>query len=137
MAIGDSLEKLMTARRGARAAPAAAEWIAQREEIFAPVGRRLRALVGSVDSRFIKSRLTRERAVIRIGNGDIDAGWEIVPNAAHNIDPEAPRLKITETRDFMCDERSTAVLYFDDDDGLIEYLERRIREHTTRYPQSA
>jgi len=137
MAIGDSLEKIIAARRAAGSDPAASAWIAQREEIFAPVCRRLRVLIGSIDTRFIKSRLTRERAVIRVGNGEIDAGWEIAPNSARSIDPDAPLLKVTETRDYMAEARASEVIYFDDEDGLLDYLERRITERTTRYLQTA
>ncbi len=136
MAIGDSLEKIIAARRAVGSDPAAAAWTAQREELFAPVIRRLRVLVGSIDSRFIKCRLMRDRAVLRVGNAEIDTGWEIVPNAARSIDPEAPPLKVTETRDFMSDDRSITVIYFDDEDGLLDHLERRIQERTARYLQT-
>ena len=137
MAIGDSLEKLIAARRAARPDPSESAWLAQREEIFAPVVRRLRIMIGGIDNRFIKSRLTRDRAVIRVGNGEIDAGWEISPNRARSIDHDAPPLKLTETRDFMSEERSSETLYFDDEERLVEFLERRITERTSRYQQLA
>lgn len=133
MAIGDSLEKLIASRRTAGPDPAGAAWLAQKEEIFAPVVRRLRVMIGGIDARFLKSRLTRQRAVIRVGNGEIDAGWDIAPNSARNIDADAPLLKLVETRDFMSDNQSTETAYFDDEDALIEHLERRITERITRY----
>ena len=135
MAIGDSLEKLIAARRAAQPDPSRSAWLAEREQMFAPIVRRLRLMVGSIDARFIKSRLTRERAVIRIGNGEIDAGWDIAPNQARNIDAEAPMLKVVETRNYMSDERTNETLYFDDEDSLVEYLDRKISERMTRYCQ--
>ena len=137
MAIGDSLEKLIAARRAAQPDPSRTAWLAEREEIFAPIARRLRVLIGGVDARFIKSRLTKERAVIRIGNGEIDTGWEIAPNAARTIDSDAPAFKVTETRDYMSDDRTSETLYFDDDDQLVDYLERRISERTAQYHSPA
>lgn len=92
-------------------------------------------MIGSIDARFIKSRLTRERAVIRIGNGEIDAGWDIAPNMARNIDHHAPLIKVIETRDYMSENRTNETLYFDDEDTLIEYLDRKISERMTRYCQ--
>jgi hypothetical protein len=135
MAIGDSLEKLIAARRAARPDPSRAAWLAEREELFAPIVRRLRLMIGSIDGRYIKSRLTRDRAVIRVGNGEIDAGWDIATNPARNIDPSAPLIKVSETRDYMSEEQINETLYFEDEDMLIEYLERRISERTTRYGQ--
>lgn len=135
MAIGDSLEKLIAARRAAQPDPARATWLAERQELFAPIVRRLRLMIGGIDARFIKSRLTRERAVIRIGNGEIDAGWDIATNAARNIDADAPLIKVTETRNYMSEHQINETLYFNDDDALIEYLEPRIAERTTRYGQ--
>ena len=135
MAIGDSLEKLIAARRSAQPDPSRTAWLAEREELFAPIVRRLRLMIGSIDARFIKSRLTRERAVLRIGNGEIDTGWDISPNSARNIDPQAPMLKVIETREFMSDDRVNETLYFDDEDALIEYLDRKISERMTRYCQ--
>ena len=137
MAIGDSLEKLIAARRAAQPDPSRAAWLAEREALFAPVVRRLRVMIGGIDARFIKSRITRERAVIRVGNGEIDAGWDITPNSARNIDNEAPFIKVIETRDYMSEHQSVETLYFDDEDALVEHLERRILERTTRYRQLA
>ena len=135
MAIGDSLEKLIAARRAAPADPSRTARIAEREALFAPILRRLRLMVGSIDARFIKSRLTRERAVIRVGNGEIDAGWDITPNAARNVDDHAPLIKMVETRDFMSENPINETLYFDDEDTLVEYLDRKISERMTRYCQ--
>jgi hypothetical protein len=133
MAIGDSLDKLIAARRTAQTDPSRSAWLARREELFAPVARRLRVMIGGIDARFIKSRLTRERAVVRVGNGEIDAGWDVVPNPARNIDAEAPLIKVTETRNYMSDDRIIETLYFDDEDSLADYLERKISQNTTRY----
>ena len=137
MAIGDSLEKIIAARRNARADSAATSWLSRREELFAPIGRRLRVLIRGVDARFIKSRITRERAVIRIGNGEIDAGWDILPNAARSVDPDAPLLKVIETRDYMSEHSTSETVYFDEEDRLIDYLQRRIMERTTTYLKTA
>lgn len=135
MAIGESLEKLIAARRAAPADQSGTARLAERQAIFAPILRRLRIMVGSIDARFIKSRLTRERAVIRIGNGEIDAGWDIAPNSARNIDGDAPMIKMIETRDFMSDQPTSETLYFNDEDSLVEYLDRKISERMTRYCQ--
>jgi len=135
MAIGESLEKLIAARRAAPADHSGTARLAERQAVFAPILRRLRQMVGSIDARFIKSRLTRERAVIRIGNGEIDAGWDIAPNSARNIDCDAPMIKMIETRDFMSDQPTSETLYFSDEDSLVEYLDRKISERMTRYCQ--
>jgi hypothetical protein len=137
MAIGDSLEKLIAARRAAQPDPSRTAWLAEREALFAPIVRRLRAMIGGIDARFIKSRLTKERAVIRVGNGEIDAGWDITPNSARNIDMEAPFIKVVETRNFMSDQQAVETLYFHDEDALIDQLERRITERTSRYRRLA
>jgi hypothetical protein len=133
MAIGESLEKLIAARRAAPTDSSASPWLAEREALFAPINRRLRLMIGSVDARFIKSRLTRERAVIRIGNGEIDVGWDVTPNSARNIDCDAPLIKAIETRDYMSEQPTNETLYFNDEDELIEYLDRKISERLTRY----
>jgi hypothetical protein len=133
MAIGDSLDKLIAARRAALTDSPASTWIARREELFAPIVRRLRAVVGGIDARFIKNRLTRDKAVIRVGNGDIDTGWDITPNPARNIDSDAPLVKVVESRNYMSEQRTNETFYFADEDSLAEYLERRIAEHTARY----
>lgn len=135
MAIGDSLEKLIAARRAAPASTSRNQSGAEREAIFSPVIRRLRLLVGSLDARFIKSRLTRDRAVIRVGNGEIDAGWDISPNAARDFDANAPLIKLIETRDYMSDQPTNETFYFDDEDSLVEYLDRKISERMMRYCQ--
>jgi len=133
MAIGDSLDKLIAARRAAHTDSSATARIARREELFTPVVRRLRLMIGGIDARFIKNRLARDRAVIRVGNGAIDAGWDIAPNPARNIDSDAPLVKVMETRDFMSEQRTNETLYFADEESLAEYLERRINEYTERY----
>jgi hypothetical protein len=133
MAIGDSLDKLISARRAAQAEPARAAWISRRQELFAPAARRLREMIGGMDARFIKTRLTGDKAVIRLGNGEIEAGWDIVPNPARNIDSDAPLLKVLETRDYMSESPAEETFYFADEDSLIEHLERRIAEYMERY----
>ena len=133
MAIGDSLDKLIAARRAAHTDTSTGTWLARREELFAPVVRRLRVMVGGIDARFIKSRLSRDKAVIRVGNGEIEAGWDITPNPARNIDPDAPLVKVAETRNYMSDDPTNETCYFAEEDALVEYLERRITQYTTRY----
>ena len=137
MAIEDSLQKLIAAQRGGQAGKAMAEKIAQREATFAPIGQRLRHFVGGVDARFIKSRITKDRAVVRIGNGKIDVGWDISANSTRHDDQcDTPLLKVSETLNFMSDDITNEVLWFADCDSLIEYLDHEISQRIASYSQN-
>jgi len=127
MAIGDSLEKLIAARRASVADNSQQELAATRETLFTPITQQLRAFVSSVDARFIKSKLTKDRAVIRIGSGEIDVGWEIAPNPAHKApDDGKPLLRVMEIRNFMSDDSTQEMLFFADGESLIAYLDHAI-----------
>lgn len=132
MALSDSLEKLIASRQ--KSGMAAAATPDPRDERFAPVVQRLRRLIGGVDSRYIKSKLTRSRAVIRVGNGGIDLGWDISPNPAYEEGNDAtPLLKVCEMRDFMSDTPTSETLWFAGAGELVEYLERQIDRQTAGY----
>jgi hypothetical protein len=133
MALGDSLQKLIAHRQRAGAGTAAK--VDEREITFAPVIQSLRKLISGVDGRYIKSKLTKTRAVIRVGNRGIDSGWEVAPGNA-NEDPNGASdqsIKLIETRDFMSDERTSSTLWFADQESLVAYLEREINAQISGY----
>jgi hypothetical protein len=133
MALGDSLEKLIAHRQ--KAGAGANSDNDARESEFAPVIQSLRRLVSGVDARFIKSKLTKLRAVIRVGNGSIDLGWDVTPGVAKAGAPEQAqqRIKLTEVRNFMSDERASATLWFADEQSLTAYLESEIEKQISTY----
>jgi len=133
MALGDSLEKLIAHRQ--RAGAATAVKVDEREGEFAPVVQSLRRLVSGIDGRYIKSKLTKLRAVIRIGDRGIDLGWEAAPGVP-STDPAATaaqRIKLTEIRNFMSEERTSTTLWFADDQMLCAYLEDEINKQIATY----
>ena len=133
MAIGDSLQQLIATQRAARQSGAAENLALEKEKSFAPVLQQLRKLVGSVDARYVKHKLTKHHAVIRVGEKSIDLGWDIQPNPALSADPGAPPLKVQEARNFMRDDREDAILWFTEIALLINYLEQEIARQTATY----
>ena len=133
MAIGDSLQQLIATQRAARKAGTAQTLALEKEKTFAPVLQQLRKLVGSVDGRYVKHKLTKSHAIIRVGEKTIDLGWDIQPNPALGADPGAPPLKVQEARNFMRDDRQDAVLWFTEIALLISYLEQEITRQTSTY----
>ena len=133
MALGDSLQKLIAQRQ--RAGTATAAKVDGREITFAPVIQSLRKLISGVDGRYIKSKLTKTRAVIRVGNRGIDSGWEVAPGDANevSIGASAQRIKLIETRDFMSDDRKDSTLWFADEQSLVAYLETEINTQIAGY----
>ena len=133
MAIGDSLQQLIATQRAAKRAGALAKLAEEKEKSFAPVLAQLRKFVGGVDSRYIKHKLTRNHAVIRVGAKTIDLGWDIQLNPALGADGTAPALKVQEARNFMSEDRQDAVLWFTDVALLIGYLEQEIEHQIATY----
>ena len=133
MAIGDSLQQLIASQRAARQSGAAKSLALEKEESFAPVLQQLRKLVGGVDGRYVKHKLTKNHAVIRVGEKGIDLGWDIQPNPALSADPGAPPFKVQEARNFMRDDRQDTVLWFTEIALLLSYLEQEIARQTATY----
>lgn len=133
MALGDSLEKLIAHRQ--KAGTGSNSDHDARESEFAPVIQSLRRLVSGVDGRYIKSKLTKLRAVIRVGNGSIELGWDVAPGTPNGNTPEQAqqRIKLTEVRNFMSDERTSSTLWFTDEQALATYLEGEIEKQISTY----
>jgi hypothetical protein len=137
MAIGDSLQQLIASQRAAKKSGTLTNGGAKiKEDSFAPVLQQLRKLVGGVDERYVKHKLTKNHAVIRVGQKSIDLGWDIQPNPALMSDGGAPPLKVQEARNFMREDRQDATLWFTDTDLLISYLETEISRQTATYSES-
>lgn len=134
MAIGDTLQQLIAAQRKAKQSGTLTNGGAKiKEESFAPVLQQLRKLVGGIDERFVKHKITKNHAVIRVGKKGIDVGWDIQPNPALMSDGGAPPFKVLEARNFMAEDRQDATLWFTDTDLLISYLETEILRQTATY----
>lgn len=133
MAIGDSLEKLIAAHRAGHAGGTKSNLPALKQGAFAPTAQQLRRFLGGIDARYIKSRLTKDRAVIRIGNGEIDIGWDISLKSSVNGRPDEFSLKLSETRNFMSDDAQVETKLFPRCEPMIEYLEAAIAERIELY----
>jgi hypothetical protein len=134
MAIGDSLQQLIASQRAAKRPRAAGASAAEKKELsFAPVLQQLRKLVGGMDERYVKHKLTKNRAVIRVGRKSIDLGWDIQPNPAITVDSGAPPFKVIEARNFMHEDRQDSTLWFVSTELLVNYLEAEIARQTASY----